>query len=217
MPPSAIEKFRKHYQQTVVPRYYSGVVHALYTLVLLGGAMTYHALKIHDLSWKESLAFPIIFLISNWIEYMVHRYNLHRQVPGFKMLYKIHSGQHHQYFTDQAIAFESPRDFMMILFPPWASIFVVVASTALGYFVIGPIFSPNVGHILGIMAAVALLLYEAMHCYYHLDDSNSWTRFPGLSALRRHHIVHHNLRLMTKCNFNVTFPIFDMVYRTRQR
>lgn len=215
--PESIQRFRKHYQQTKVPRYYSGILHAVYAASILIGAIVFHARQIQSLSWKECWAFPIIFLISNWVEYIIHRYQLHRQVYGLKRLYQIHSKQHHQYFTDQAIAFESTRDFMMILFPPWAPILVAAASTALGYFVFGPLFSPNIGHIFGIIAPAALLLYEIMHCYYHISDSNPLTRIPGLKALRQHHRDHHNLHLMTQYNFNVTFPICDWIYGTTSR
>ena len=38
-----------------------------------------------------------------------------------------------------------------------------------------------------------------------------------MQALRRLHLHHHNPKLMSRYNFNITYPIGDWLFRTRHR
>ena len=40
-------------------------------------------------------------------------------------------------------------------------------------------------------------------------------RVPGVAWLRQHHTTHHDPRLMSAWNFNITFPICDALLGTR--
>ena len=57
--------------------------------------------------------------------------------------------------------------------------------------------------------------YEWLHFSYHLPETHWLSRTRALSRLRRHHTLHHDLALMGKWNFNITFPICDAVLGTR--
>jgi sterol desaturase/sphingolipid hydroxylase (fatty acid hydroxylase superfamily) len=46
-------------------------------------------------------------------------------------------------------------------------------------------------------------------------DPHSWVgRLPFMDRLRKHHIRHHDRHLMTRYNFNITYPICDHIFGT---
>ena len=212
--PHAVDNFRVLYRRVELPRYYSGIIHVIFAATVLVSATLYHGLQIQEISMGVCIAIPIIFLFGNWIEYVLHRFPLHHLRPGFKEIFKIHTKQHHQYFTDKAMGFETHKDFHLVFFPYWSPILFVVATSALGHFALAPIFSPEIGHLFAAMAPLNLFLYEILHFCYHLDEKNPLTKIPFIRTLRQHHIVHHNPGLMKKYNFNLTMPIFDWIYGT---
>jgi sterol desaturase/sphingolipid hydroxylase (fatty acid hydroxylase superfamily) len=53
-----------------------------------------------------------------------------------------------------------------------------------------------------------------LHLCYHAPE-NSWLgKLPGLAYLREHHRVHHSQALMRNYNFNITYPLMDLLFRT---
>ena len=139
--------------------------------------------------------------------------------PGINLfvntvLYKRHQLAHHRYYTDEAMAAESPRDYKMVLFPP-AIVFISIAVVA------GPVMlalhwlvSPNVGYLFCAVAVGYFLSYEWMHLAYHLPHDSRVGRWRLIAALRRHHTVHHDPTKMQRWNFNITFPIADALFRS---
>ncbi|MEI6790942.1 MAG: sterol desaturase family protein [Myxococcaceae bacterium] len=186
----------------------------VFAVTILSSAAIWHATQIHSVSMTLGIAALIIFLIGNIVEYILHRYPLHNVMRGCKEIFKIHSKQHHQYFTNQAMDFETSRDFRLVFFPIWSPVLLVVASSALSYYVLSPLLSPEIGHLFGVMAPLYLLIYEMMHLCYHLNEKNRLTRLPGICFLRLHHVIHHDLRLMNKYNFNLTLPMCDWLCGT---
>ena len=59
--------------------------------------------------------------------------------------------------------------------------------------------------------------YELLHFAYHSEPGSWLGRLPGMSVLRRHHIAHHDRQLMTRYNFNITYPICDYLFGTLYR
>lgn len=214
MTPEAVANFRKTYRQTCIPKYYSGIAHACFAATVLISPIVYYASQLDQVSWKEFLAFPFMLIFGNWVEYIAHRYPLHHSYPGMKNLYQIHTREHHQYYTDKAISFETPRDFILVFFPWWSPVLTVIGFSMVAHWIIGPLISPNVGYIVALMAPAFFLFYELMHFFYHISDDIWVTRLPVLRSMRHHHRVHHNKRIMKTHNFNVTFPLFDWIYGT---
>lgn len=64
------------------------------------------------------------------------------------------------------------------------------------------------------MASLAYLNYELLHFCYHLDEHHWGARLPFMARPRRFHTVHHNRRLMSRYNFNITYPIGDALFGT---
>ncbi len=78
-------------------------------------------------------------------------------------------------------------------------------------------FSANAGWLYVTVAMSYFLTYEWLHFAYHLPEGTLVGRLPFVAALRRHHTRHHDLALMGKYNFNITFPICDWLYGTTYR
>ena len=66
----------------------------------------------------EWLTVPLSLLYANLAEYVGHRWPMHRPFRGLGLVYKRHAGQHHRFFTHEAMPVESGRDFRALLFPP---------------------------------------------------------------------------------------------------
>ena len=58
------------------------------------------------------------------------------------------------------------------------------------------------------------LNYEWLHFAYHLPETHFVAKLPFISTLRKLHHTHHDTQLMTKYNFNITYPIFDVIFGT---
>lgn len=213
--PETVRQFREHYRRVNIPRFYSGPLHLAFTASVLGGTIAWHLAHVSGLNPWEFLVLPVTLLFGNAVEYLVHRFPLHRVYPGLKSGYEIHSLEHHRFYTYDAMFFEKTKDFMMVLFPPWAPILVAVFCSLAGILLVGPLLSPNAGRFFAAMGTGCLLLYEALHGLAHFDDRSWAGRMPLVQAIRRHHRIHHDLQMMSRYNFNITFPIFDWILGTR--
>lgn len=216
-PPSSVSRFRAEYREKQIGRHYSGWGHFLFTTAGALTAIAAAGLHLRHVSAAEWATLPIAFLIANFGEYLGHRGPMHRPRRGLSLLYRRHTQQHHHFFTHEAMAAESPRDFKMVLFPPVMLLFFLGAlATPIGallYFA----FSPNTGLLFAMVAVGYFLSYEWLHFSYHLRPDTWIGRLPLVGLLRRHHTRHHDLALMGKWNFNITFPIADLICGTYYR
>lgn len=175
------------------------------------------ALMLEDVSMLEWLTIPLTFLYANLSEYLGHRGPMHHKTRFLTRIFERHSIDHHSFFTDEAAAFDSTQDYKAVLFPPillifFIGCFAVPVGALLYYFV-----SSNVGFLFVLTSVLYFLNYELLHFAYH-NDPQSWLgRLPFVSSLRKHHITHHKKSLMTRYNFNITYPICDRLFGTRYR
>ena len=158
-----------------------------------------------------------MLLYANLAEYLGHRGPMHRPVRGLKLLYERHAKQHHRFFTDQAMAFDSSRDFKAVLFPPLMIVFFIGGFGLPLWILLYFAASANVAWLALATAVAYFLNYEWLHFAYHCDPESRIGRIPGLAALRRLHLQHHDPRLMTRYNFNITYPVGDWLFRTLHR
>jgi sterol desaturase/sphingolipid hydroxylase (fatty acid hydroxylase superfamily) len=112
------------------------------------------------------------------------------------------------------MALDGWGDLKAVLFPPilisfFFTLFAVPVGALLAW-----LFSANVAYLFVITALGYFLNYEVLHLLYHLPQSNPLARLPLVPTLRRLHHTHHHPELMTKRNFNITYPIGDWVFRT---
>lgn len=212
-----LHEWRQAYRDAEIGPSYSGWLHFAFTTLGSLATIGFAASRLQSVRPLEWALIPIFFLIANFGEYFGHRGPMHHRTEGLSLVFVRHTQQHHRFFTSETMACESPRDFKIMLFPPVMLLFFIVGlSIPIGsafYFLV----SPNAGWLFGVVALGYFVLYEWLHFLYHLPEDGWVSRLPFVAALRRHHQAHHDPTLMTRWNFNITFPIADRLFGTTYR
>jgi sterol desaturase/sphingolipid hydroxylase (fatty acid hydroxylase superfamily) len=66
----------------------------------------------------------------------------------------------------------------------------------------------------GVVGFAYYLMYETLHFSYHAKSGSFIKKLPFVEQSAYLHLLHHRAKLMSKYNFNITFPIFDEVFNT---
>jgi hypothetical protein len=215
--PPHVQKFRADYRARAYGPYYHGWAHFAFTSAGSLAVIVFSLSQLSGVTPRSLLTIPATFLLANLMEYMGHRGPMHGPRAGLRRLYQRHTLEHHRFFTHESMTYESSRDFKMVLFPPVMLLFFLGAlATPLGalFFLL---FSRSTGWLFVTTAMAYFLSYEWLHFCYHLPEEHWASRLPFMPALRRHHTAHHDLSLMGKWNFNITFPICDWLFGTAYR
>lgn len=217
MVPEHVERYRAEYRATLIPAGYRGQWHALFTfgvggLVLL--ACLWQLQAVRPLEW---LAVPLSLAYANLTEYLGHRYPMHRPFRGLGLVYKRHAGQHHRFFTHEAMPVDSPRDFRALLFPPVLVIFFFGLFGVPVWFLLDWAVSANVAWLFVASALAYFLNYEILLTAYHLPETHWLARLSLVKKLRWLHQAHHDPKLMSRFNFNITYPLGDWLFGTLYR
>ena len=213
----SVARAREAFRQERIPENYSGRLHlaTVIGLSLLVAAVSLAMLA--DVRPAEWLTIPLTFLYCNLAEYVGHRGPMHHKTRLLTGIFKRHTVEHHSFFTDEAISFDSPRDYRAVLFPPILLVFFfgffAIPVGAVLYFLV----SANVCFLFVFTAILYYLNYELFHFSYHLDPRSRLGRLPVVSRLRRNHVLHHDKTLMMRYNFNITYPICDFLFGTLYR
>ncbi len=214
MTPTTVDKARQDFRARRIPDGYSGPRHLATTVSLSLLVAVASVVMLNDVRPLEWLTVPLTFLYANLSEYLGHRGPMHHKTRLLKAVFVRHTIEHHSFFTNEAPSFDSTRDYRAVLFPPVLVIFFLAAFAvpvgALLYFVA----SPNVCYLFVLTAVLYFLNYELLHFSYHCNPSSKIGRLPLVSALRKHHLAHHNKKLMSHYNFNITYPICDIAFGT---
>ncbi|RFF30789.1 sterol desaturase family protein [Wenzhouxiangella sediminis] len=207
--------YRAAYRQENIGPNYSGRAHFGFVLVFTLGGIALCAWRLEAVSALEWLAVPLTFVYANLVEYVGHRWVMHRQVPGLGLIYKRHAGQHHRFFTDRHMALEGWHDCRVVLFPAVLMVFFFGVFALPSGLLLAWLATSNVAWLFVATALGYYLNYELLHLAYHLPDESPFLRLPFLKRLRRLHHRHHDTALMAHKNFNITYPIGDWLFRTR--
>jgi hypothetical protein len=212
--PEAVRRYRAEYRATQIPRGYRGGLHALFTFG--GGAFALFAClwQLQDVRPLEWLTVPLTFLYANLAEYFGHRYPMHRPFRGLGLIYRRHAGQHHRFFTHEAMPLEGMRDLRAVLFPPLLVIFFFGAFGLPVWLLLAWAASPNVAWLFLATALAYYLNYELLHLAWHAPAGSWPARNRWLRRLQRLHRIHHDPARMTRVNFNITYPIGDRLFGT---
>ena len=218
MSPSAeLRAWRDRFRAEEIGPRYAGWVHFGFTTV---GALAAIAVAVSQLGPMRPLEWglaPLYFVVANVGEYVGHRGPMHHRRRGLDLLFQRHTLQHHRFFTHEAMACESARDFKIMLFPPVMLVFflggLMLPIGALLYVAV----SANAGWLFVIVGVGYFLLYEWLHFAYHLPADGWLGRRWLVARLRAHHTRHHDPRRMRHTNFNITFPIADWLFGTLER
>jgi hypothetical protein len=217
MATDAVAAFRGQYRQEHVPAGYRGGRHLLFTFGIGGAALIGAILQLDSVRPLEWLTVPLAFLYANLAEYWGHRGPMHHLKRGFRLVFERHTRQHHRFFTDQRMELDGLRDLRAVLFPPVLVVFFLAAFALPVGLALAWIASPNVAWLYVATSLGYFLNYEFLHMAYHLPASHPVARWPLIGRLKGLHQAHHDPRLMTQCNFNITYPIFDVAFGTLRR
>lgn len=132
-------------------------------------------------------------------------------------MYERHAGQHHRFFTDRHMALESTRDLKAVLFPAVMISFFLLAFALPVGLLLASLATPNVAWLFVATAMAYFMNYEALHLLYHLPQDSAAGGLGIVRRLRRLHQAHHDPRLMAHYNFNITYPIGDLLFGTLWR
>ena len=212
-----MSNYRDQYRQEHIPPRYKGWQHLLFTFGIGGAALVGSALQVEQVRPLEWLAIPLTFLYANFAEYWGHRGPMHHLKRGLRLVYERHTKQHHRFFTDQDMALDGLRDLRAVLFPPILMTFFIMAFALPVGLLLAWATSPNVAWLFIATSLGYFLNYEFLHLAYHLPPGHPIARWPVIGRLKRLHTLHHDPRLMASYNFNITYPIFDVVFGTLKR
>lgn len=215
--PARIRRFREQYRNLRIPGYYSGVFHLGFTSVASVAVVVFSILQLHSVTALEWLTIPATFLYANLAEYLGHRGPMHHPAGFLRLIYERHTLQHHRFFTDEAMQFDSSRDFHAVLFPPVLMVFFITAFALPVWALLVWLFSANVAYLFVATAIGYFLNYELLHFAYHTAPDSWVSRLPGMQVLRQLHTRHHDPALMQRYNFNISYPICDALFGTLYR
>lgn len=211
---ASVAAFREQYRREEITGTYYGWLHLAFTSTVCIAVVVFCAFKVDQPTALEWLTVPVVFLYANLVEYLGHRGPMHHPVRGLGLLYRRHTRQHHRFFTHEAMTFESSNDFKAVLFPPVMILFFIGGFGVPMWLVLQYLASDNVAWLAVATGIAYYLNYEWLHFAYHCDPQSRIGRIPGVQALRRLHLDHHNPRLMIRYNFNITYPIGDWLFRS---
>ncbi len=206
--------YRKQYRAQFIGPRYQGWLHFAFTFGVATTICVLCAMQLHAVRPLEWLTIPLTFLYANLSEYIGHRGPMHHLRPGLRLVYERHSRQHHRFFTDDSMEYEGTRDFKVVLFPPLLVSFFFLAFGAPVAILVAWLTTPNIGYLFALTSAAYFLNYEMLHFTYHLPRTHWIAQLPIMVTLRRLHTTHHNQELMAKYNFNISYPIWDVIFGT---
>ncbi len=214
---AAMQAFRAKYRAGI-SKMYSGYFHMLSVAIAGLFVICYSLTFVTDVTASQLLVIPATLLFVNFAEYASHRWLGHEKTRVLKLFYQRHTGDHHSFFLDTDMGYESPFDWRVVLFPLYL-IFLFTMGIALpGGLVLGWIFNPNVGALFAASTIAGYLLYEVCHFSYHVPPGSRaeamFQSVPGWWRLRHLHALHHKRERMQEANFNITFPVFDIALGT---
>lgn len=165
------------------------------------------------MTWVAAL---VVLLTSDLIEYSLHRWPMHRRRKTTDALFKRHTLEHHRLFTYDAMGISSFEEVFLTTFNVSD---VLVALLSMG--TVGAILVPLLG-LKGAMVVAAILGFygtfkQLIHMAFHLPEN--WMKLPVLRSrafywLKEHHAIHHDPKMMTRWNFNIGLPTFDVLFGT---
>ncbi len=212
--PQNTYEYRQQYRRENRSPNYNGYLHLGFSLSVALSIIVYCAFNLEQVSIWEWLTIPVTFIYANLVEYVAHRFPMHRPFKWIKIIYQRHSCQHHRFFTHQAMAFKDSKDFCVVLFPPALIVGFFVVFALPVALLISWLLTVNVALLFMITAFAYFINYELLHTAYHVSE-NSWLwRLPLMSRLRKLHFYHHVPKLMSHYNFNITYPIGDWLFGT---
>ena len=162
------------------------------------------------------LAIPFGLLVASGVEYVAHRFPMHKRMKTLDRFFRRHTLLHHRYFDHTHLEMSSRRDGYFVL-----SNLHIASLTALSllgaYFAMRGLIGVHFATVATITMAAYSMAAESLHVAYHLPEHRQ-QQWPLKSApfqfMRELHRDHHNPKAMTRYNFAIGLPIWDLVCGT---
>ena len=215
--PEAVARFREDYRDRDIPARYDARLHLAFTFGARSLALALSLLQLESVRPLEWLAVPLAWLYANLAEYLGHRFPMHRPFRGLGLVYRRHAGQHHRFFSHEAMPVDDLRDLRAVLFPPLLVVFFFGVFATPVALALGALVSANVAWLFLATGLFYFMNYELLHLAYHLPESHWLARRALVRRLGWLHRTHHDPRRMARCNFNISYPLFDWLLRTLAR
>lgn len=211
------QAFRDDYARRVAPPGYHGGRHALFVALCGGGmfAWTASRLSVADLA-RFWWLIPATLVVANIVEYLAHRYLMHRDTRLLHAMYLRHTVRHHRYFTRDDIEVTHHRDLHAVLFPPLLLFFFALVALVVAA-AVGLALGRAAGILFFALSLAYYLAYEVLHLLAHWPQHGAVMRFAPLRRLLRHHRLHHAPQVMNQGNYNIVFPLGDWLFGTCRR
>lgn len=198
------------------PRWYVPSIHMLAPSAVGLVLMVVAVALIRDLTAWQLLTVPVVYVLANANEWTIHRIALHQRHPLAPVLYDQHTPKHHMLYITDDMAIRDRREYRLVLIPAYG-LFLIFATTLPITATIWWLGFRNVACLYAATGIAYAVSYEWLHLSYHLPQDHPVGRSRLIRALRRHHAIHHDPRLMQRWNLNVTVPLWDTVMRTSVR
>jgi hypothetical protein len=209
------QDYRKWFMENSLPRFYNPILHVCFNIGLLLAVIIYHFSKIENYTFLSFLTMIIILPIGNLVVTLIHQYPLHKRLKVWPFPYDAHTVEHHRFYTSDHILITHTRELFVVMFPWFVILGFIIVAQPLFYFLFSFLINPDMGHIIAGSAAGYFLLYEFVHTSNHLPLNSLVFYIPGMKAMRKHHLIHHNPKLMGKYNMGIVFPFFDYIFGSK--
>lgn len=151
-------------------------------------------------------------VFGSFVEWSLHRFVMHKPIPGFEYPFRTHALIHHQKFKADHTYHVMHEEDKEIIPMAWWNGPAIVSACMLPAIVVAWLtshWSITVGALIAFGAYYGA--YEYMHWCMHLPKKRSIERTGIFFRLNGHHLLHH--RYMHK-NFNVVLPLADLCLGT---
>jgi hypothetical protein len=166
--------------------------------------------------WTSWLCAAFVVFATGLIEYALHRWPMHRRRRLTSEFFRQHTLIHHRVFTYEAMGVDSFDEISLVI----PNIPLLVSSVLILAAVVGAftgLVSLEAGLLSGASLNLAAAFKHSIHCSFHFPDS--WMKLPVFrsrvfQAMKEHHAIHHDPRMMTRWNFNIGVPLYDKLFGT---
>ena len=207
-----MDRYRNAFRKKVIPWYYRGQVHvAIFSIIQLSAILIIGS----RIDWKISSLLVVLLALgyATTFTYFLHRFLLHRKLPGLGWAFKMHHW-HHTFYQAHRMEYDHLDDVYMLLLPPWIQVFYYAVYLP-GLVLVAELFLPH--HlILPFVFGLTLWygIYELVHWIEHLPVSHWSMKLPFMKSARQSHAVHHS-KLKDVANFGIVEPSWDYILKTK--
>jgi hypothetical protein len=151
----------------------------------------------------------------SFVEWLIHRFVMHRPFLNFRYAFTAHALVHHSRFKcDKSYHLIHKEDAEKIPMAWWNGPVLIALGSILPTLVIFFISVPGKWYLLiefVVLCSLYYWAYERLHWCMHLPKGRKLELLPPFHWLNGHHLLHHR---NPKTNYNVVLPIADLCLGT---